>query len=153
VSGHKTGGIGGKGWAMNSLKGATKWHNNTNRIFTTRFFNRWMHKAKLTDAMLLDAVEEMKRGLVDAKLGGGLFKKRLGYAGQGKRGGYRTLIASNQSNKWFFVFGFEKNQKENISEVELKALKEYAKVLLSLSDESLDLAIKKQSLNELEYDH
>jgi hypothetical protein len=37
-----------------------------NRIFKTRYFSRWMEKTELTDALLLNAVEEMERGLIDA---------------------------------------------------------------------------------------
>jgi hypothetical protein len=43
-----------------------------------------------------------------ADLGGGIVKKRVGLAGRGKRGGARTLVATNKGNRWFFVYGFEK---------------------------------------------
>ena len=41
-----------------------------------------------------------------------MVKKRVGLAGRGKRGGVRTLVATNKGNLWFFVFGFEKNERE-----------------------------------------
>lgn len=62
------------------------------------------------------AVEEMQRGLVDADLGGGLLKKRIARPGAGKRGGYRTLLASNRRDRWVFLFGFSKNELENIDD-------------------------------------
>jgi hypothetical protein len=34
----------------------------------------------------------MTEGLFDADLGGGLFKKRIARQGQGKSGGFRTLV-------------------------------------------------------------
>ncbi len=78
------------------------------RVFKTRHFDRWIRKTELTDAALCKAVEEMADGLIDADLGGGVVKKRVGLAGRGKRGGARTLVATNKGNRWFFVFGFEK---------------------------------------------
>jgi hypothetical protein len=36
----------------------------------------------------------MEQGLIDADLGGGLFKKRIALPGRGKSGGARTLIAT-----------------------------------------------------------
>jgi hypothetical protein len=43
-------------------------------------------------------------------------KKRVGLAGRGKRGGVRTLVATNKGKRWFFVFGFEKNERANVSD-------------------------------------
>lgn len=67
-----------------------------------------MRKTDLTDQALCQAVTEMSQGLIDADLGGGVVKKRVGLAGRGKRGGIRTLIATNKGSRWFFVYGFEK---------------------------------------------
>ena len=77
-------------------------------IFKNKPFQRWMSHTHLTDKELIQAVVEMQMGLVDANLGAGLFKKRIAIAGKGKRGGFRTIIVSNQLDKWFFIFGFEK---------------------------------------------
>lgn len=89
-----------------------------NRIFKTRHFQRWMRKTELTDQVLCTAVAEMVQGLIDADLGGGVVKKRVGLAGRGKRGGARTLVATNKGSRWFFVFGFEKNDRANIDDDE-----------------------------------
>jgi putative transcriptional regulator len=48
-------------------------------------FSRWMRKTELTDEALCGAVREMSQGLIDADLGGGVVKKRVGLAGRGKR--------------------------------------------------------------------
>ena len=64
-----------------------------------------MGKTEITDSSLCAAVLEMTQGLIDADLGGGVVKKRVGLAGRGKRGGARTLLATNKSNRWFFLFG------------------------------------------------
>ncbi len=70
-----------------------------------------MRKTELSDPVLCAAVEEMERGLIDADLGGGVVKKRVALPGRGKSGGARTLVATNKGNRWFFVFGFEKNER------------------------------------------
>ena len=122
------------------------------RAFKTRHFSRWMRKTELTDRALDDAVTEMVRGLIDADLGGGLVKKRLGLAGRGKRGGARTLVATNKGDRWFFVFGFEKNERANIQDDELAALQEIAAELLARTSRQLDAAVKDGTLYEVGHD-
>ena len=111
-----------------------------------------MRKTELTDGALDDAVNEMVRGLIDADLGGGLVKKRLGLAGRGKRGGVRTLVATNKGNRWFFVFGFEKNERANIQDDELEALQEIAAELLARTSRQLDAAVEDGTLHEIGHD-
>lgn len=119
------------------------------RVFKTRHFQRWMRKIELTDVGLCKAVQEMAGGLIDADLGGNVLKKRVGLAGRGKRGGARTLVATNRGNRWFFVFGFEKNERANISEEELEALQVLATDLLARTGQQLDAAIAGGMLQEI----
>jgi hypothetical protein len=119
------------------------------RAFKTRHFQRWMRKTELSDALLLEAVTEMVAGLIDADLGGGVVKKRIGLAGRGKRGGARTLVATNKGNRWFFVFGFEKNERDNINNEELEGLQELASSLLALTASRLDAAVTNGTLQEI----
>lgn len=123
------------------------------RVFKTRHFSRWMRKTELTDSALCSAVAEMAQGLIDADLGGGVVKKRVGLAGRGKRGGARTLVATNKDNRWFFVFGFEKNDRANIGADELEALQDLAHDLLARTGPQLDLAVNKQTLEEICHAH
>lgn len=123
------------------------------RVFKTRHFSRWMRKTELTDSALCSAIAEMAQGLIDADLGGGVVKKRVGLAGRGKRGGARTLVATNKGNKWFFVYGFEKNDRANIADDELQALQDIAKELLSRTARQLDEAVQDGSLQEICHDH
>jgi hypothetical protein len=77
---------------------ATEWYNKLKRVFKTHHFSRWMRKTELTDSALCLAVAEMAQGLIDADLGGGVIKKRAGLAGQGERGGARTLVVTNKGS-------------------------------------------------------
>src|SRR4030066_911798 len=97
-----------------------------------------MRKTGLTDRALCSAVAEMMQGLIDADLGGGVVKKRVGLAGRGKRGGARTLVATNKGNRWFFIYGFETNDRSNITDDELEALNDIAEQLLARTGKQLD---------------
>jgi len=108
-----------------------------------------MRKTLLTDEMLCIAVDEMDRGLLEANLGGGVVKKRVALPGRGKSGSARTLLATNKKDRWFFVFGFEKNEKDNISAKELAALQLLAADLLGLSAKQLDAAVAEDRFQEI----
>jgi hypothetical protein len=75
----------------------------------------------------------MSAGFIDADLGSGLYKKRVARTGKGKSGGFRTLIATNRGDRWIFVFGFAKNERDNINKKEKDAFKKLANYYLSLS--------------------
>jgi hypothetical protein len=85
------------------------------RIFKNKAFTKWAEKEGLNDDALQIAVDEMERGLIDADLGGHLVKKRVAVGGRGKRGGVRTLLAYKSGDKAFFMYGFAKNARANVS--------------------------------------
>ena len=123
------------------------------RVFKSRNFARWAAKAHLADAALCAAVEEMSNGLIDADLGGGVVKKRVAMPGRGKRGGARTLLATNKASRWFFVFGFEKNERGSIDTRELEALQMLAKNYLSLTSVQLTEAVVNNVVEEICHVH
>jgi len=116
------------------------------QLFKTKLFDKWASKEGLTDKALKNAVDEMEDGLIDADLGGNVYKKRAPIEGKGKSGGLRTLVAFKVGNKAFFMYGFSKNQRDNINAKELKALKKLAKELLGYSDNELLKAINASTL-------
>ena len=119
------------------------------RAFKTKSFAKWMRKTELKDQDLLFAVTEMEAGLIDADLGGNVFKKRVALPGMGKRAGARTLVAGKLSRKWFFLFGFAKNEKDNINDDELVHLQGAAHRLLGLTDQDIEEVILTGELKEL----
>lgn len=119
------------------------------RVFRTHHFARWMRKSELTEAALCVAVNEMAAGLIDAELGGDVVKKRVALPGRGKRGGARTLVATRKARRWFFVFGFEKNERANITPTELEALQTLAGSLLGLTSAQLNNAVEDGTLLEI----
>ena len=119
-------------------------------IYKNRWFDRWARKEGLTTRSLCDAVREMAAGLYEADLGGGLLKKRIARPGQGRSGGFRTLVATNKGNRWIFVYGFPKNERSNIDKDEEEALKKLAAHLLSLTTQELDKAQRSGELMEVD---
>ena len=122
------------------------------RAFKVKAFARWANREGLNDDALASAVIEMEHGLIDAKLGGQVVKKRVALPGRGKRGSSRTLVAFKQGEKAFFIYGFAKNERANISSKELQALKMLAKELLNYAATALVKATKAGELIEIEVD-
>lgn len=98
----------------------------------TKWFQKWASKNSLTDSILLDALEDLANNLNTINLGGGLFKVRTRKRGQGKSGGYRTLVAYRKNDLAIFIYGFAKSERENLEPDELKSFKKLAKDLLRL---------------------
>ena len=123
----------------------------TARTLKTRTFARWSRREGLTDGELADAVAEMQNGLIDARLGGGVFKKRVARRGQGKSGGYRVILASNLGDRWIFMFGFAKNERDNIEDEELKLMKNLAAAFLAMNEQGMTRAIAAGELVEIRH--
>jgi len=119
-------------------------------IYVTKLFDRWAKGEAISDTSLCQAVSEIEDGLVEANLGGGLYKKRIGGRGKGKRGSYRTLLAFKSENRAVFVFGFAKKEKSNIDDKEKKVLKRLAKEFLEHSSKKIKQQITAKTLRKLE---
>jgi hypothetical protein len=130
-------------------KYSTKYYTLNRRVFKTRPFARWLRKSRLSDVVLCGAVAEMAAGLIDGDLGGHVFKKRVASPGRGKRGSARVLVGTNRAHRWFFMYGFEKNERANIGECELAALQRLAESLLKLEASQLSIALKHAELTEI----
>jgi hypothetical protein len=107
------------------------------RTFKTKAFTRFADKAGMSDIALCRAVMDAERGLIAADLGGGVIKQRIARPGEGKSGGFRTLIVFKTGKRAIFVHGFAKNEKDNIEKDELVALKKLATEMLAYDDRAL----------------
>jgi hypothetical protein len=105
--------------------------------YLTKEFARQARRSRLPDEALLDAAGRAEAGKVDADLGGGLIKQRVARPGEGRSGGFRTIIAFRRGDRAIFLHLFPKSRKANLTPVELEALRDIAKPLLKLSDEQL----------------
>ena len=104
----------------------------------TKWLNKWANKNNVSDKNLLEAINNLEAGLSTVSLGSGLFKVRVAI----NSGGIRTIIVYKQNDRAVIVYGFAKNEKDNLSKPELLALKALSKDILKQNRESLELAIK-----------
>jgi hypothetical protein len=121
------------------------------KIYKTKWFRRWAAREGLGDAVLRVAVAELEQGLADA-LGGYVFKKRVALPGRGRRSAARTLVAFRRGGSAFFIFGYPKNERANISDRELEALRMLARELLGYGEQRLATAVQAGELFEVNDD-
>lgn len=121
-------------------------------VFVVEGFGRWMRKQVLRENDLCRAVGEMTRGLVDADLGSGLFKKRIARSGAGKSGGYRALVANRRDGPWFFVEGYAKNKLDNVDHRRLRASRSLGQSLMAMTGPELEAAVASHALEEVNCD-
>ena len=122
------------------------------RVFKTKSFGRFAKSESIRNDALATAIRHAEGGLVDADLGAGLVKLRVARAGQGKRGGYRTLIAYRLGVRAVFLFGFAKRERDNVSAYQLADLKRAAADILKRGDDDLSEDIAAGRLQEVRYD-
>jgi hypothetical protein len=122
------------------------------RIFRNKPFTRFAWKAGIGDAVLCETIRYTEEGLIASELGGGVIKQRIASPGQGKSGGFRALIVFRTGERAFFVHGFAKNEKDNITKKESIALKTLASELLAYDDDTLERAIAFGTLVEVRCD-
>jgi hypothetical protein len=119
------------------------------RIFKTKGMARFAERERIADDSLSEAIQRAARGLIDADLGGGIIKQRVARKGQGRSGGYRMLIAYRAENRAVFLYGFAKNERENIGPDELATLREIGAAWLDADDKLIAEAIKEKALQEV----
>lgn len=110
---------------------------------------RFIRREGITDFSLREAIERAERGLVDADLGNGLIKQRVARPGQGRSGGYRVIVVYRSHERAFFVYGFAKNERQNISPKDLEDLKAIAAHLLATTDAHLDRLLDAGEFEEI----
>ena len=115
----------------------------------TKWFDKWAKKRRISDNMLLVAIEDLKNSLSSTNLGGDLFKVRMANGKRGKSSSFRTIIVFRENDRVIMVYGFAKKEQENLSAKELRAFKALAKDILSLSSEVLDEAIRDKVFIEI----
>lgn len=121
------------------------------RVFKSKHFSRYAKKEGIDDAALTNAIREIESGLVDAVLGGGLVKKRVAREGGGKSSGYRTLIAFSSGQRSLFLYGFAKNDRDNIEDDELRELRKLSQIFLGLNEEEIASALEIERMEEITY--
>jgi len=119
------------------------------RIFKNTRFTRFADKESIEDSDLKEAVRLLEAEQADANLGGNVYKVRIARQGEGKSGGYRVIVLFKSKEKTFYVYGFAKSERSNISEKELRNFKRRANNYFSMTDVQLEKMIKDGQLIEL----
>lgn len=119
------------------------------RVFKNAWFGRFARKEKISADALWQAVDRAENGLIDADLGGGVIKQRIARPGAGKSSGYRSIVLYRKGDKAFFVFGFPKNELDNIRDDEHEQFKQAAKSVLALTDEQIRLLVENGQFEEV----
>jgi hypothetical protein len=108
------------------------------RVFVTKQFSRFARSERMSDEKLCEAIERAEKGLIDADLGGGLIKQRVARPGRGRSGGVRTVIAYRRLRRAVFLYGFAKNERDNIDADDLVRLKKLAAIYLGATMAELE---------------
>lgn len=121
-------------------------------LFLTKEFARQARRSGLSDDGLLEAVGRAEDGKVDADLGGGLIKQRVARPGQGRSGGFRTVIAYRRGERAIFLHLFAKARQANLSQAELETLQKLAKAYDALDGAQLDELVAGRGWRRIERD-
>ena len=122
------------------------------RIFKTRVVAKFAKIERITNSSLVKAIDDAEDGLIEADLGGGLIKQRIARKGQGKSGGFRMIIAYRMGDLAVFLYGFAKNQRDNIAPDELETLRDMAADWFAVNAEQIAEALKKGTLQKVRND-
>ena len=120
------------------------------RIFRNQWITKFAKKHKISDSELIEAVERADKGVIDADLGGGVIKQRIARQGQGRSGGYRSLIFFRRGERAFFMTAFAKNDRENIKNKELAELKKAAAIILAMTETDIEQAKANGTFTEIQ---
>lgn len=119
------------------------------RIFKNKPFVRFANNESITDESLRNIVKELEDGRIDVNLGNGLYKQRLARPNQGKSSGYRCIIVYKHNDRAFFIYGFPKSEKENLSPDELKEYKKAAGIFLNFTELQIEALLLNKALTEI----
>jgi hypothetical protein len=120
------------------------------QVLKTKTFAKFAHREEISDGRLSEAIRRAEKELIDAELGGGLIKQRVARAGEGRSGGYRTIIAYWTGKRAVFLFGFAKSDRESLSLKELNSLRQLGQSWLSASAAAVEKALEDHALVEVE---
>jgi hypothetical protein len=103
----------------------------------------------MIDAILMAAALEIDSGLIAARLGGFLLKKRVAMPRRGKSRSWRVIVAWKQGERLFYLHCFAKSEKDNITNKEKAGLTRLAEVYMGYDDPTLAAIMADGNLLEI----
>lgn len=91
-------------------------------------------------------------GTGSTDLGTGFIKQRIARQGEGKSGGYRSILIYRSGERAIFVFAFPKSAKANLSAAELKVYRRAASIMLELGENQIQTEVEAGRLVEVKDD-
>jgi hypothetical protein len=122
------------------------------RIFKVPWFGRFAKKQKISDEELVAIVKDLEKGIFDVDLGGGVYKQRIARPGKGRSTGYRVILFFKSGASAFFVYGFAKSDRANITQSDLRDFRDFYKDQFVLTDDQLNVLVKIGELEEILYE-
>ena len=122
------------------------------RVFKSKWFSKFSKKERISDKKLCELIKDIENGIIDVDYGGGVIKQRLARENQGKSGGFRCIILIRFKEKAFFIYGFPKNERDNISQEEERTFKELSEEMFSFSDVEISKMLLSGVLVEVSYE-
>ena len=124
----------------------SKKNNSSQRTFKTAWFTKAAKKARIDDAELCEAIQQVMQGQA-VDLGGGVFKKRL------NKNNHRSIILARGGSYWVYEFLFAKKDLANIDDNELINFKRLAKAYEGLSEGQVNKLLKNKALVEVYHEN
>ena len=104
----------------------------------------------MKDDALRDALERTIKGPGVVDLGGSVYKIRIAKNGQGRSGGFRTILIYKKGKRSLFIYGFEKNDQDNIDKGTLADYKKYATTFLDYTENDINRLVDNGTIFLLE---
>ena len=107
---------------------------------------------RIDERALRATIARAERGLIDAQLGFALIKQRVPRPGQGRSGGFRTIIAYVQGEVAVFLHLFAKSAKATLTETETDEFRALAGLLTRLGDDHLARLASERGWRRIDHD-
>lgn len=120
------------------------------KTYVTSDFSKRAAKDDVTDEDLREAVARAERGQVDGPLGGQLIKQRVPRKGQGRSGGFRTIIFYRRGEIAVFLHMFAKNKQANLTPREQDAYHDYAEQLDGHTDQQFSRLVSEKGWRRID---
>ncbi len=126
---------------------------NSMAVYVSKRVSNSMKSGHIPDSTICNAVAEMEKGLIEADLGGGVWKKRLPAKQGGKSGGARAVVYYKKGSDYFIATIKMKSdvgeRGQEIPPDELATHKDLAKEILAWSPKMVNEALKRGAFQEV----
>ncbi len=121
------------------------------RIFKNKWFAKFATKERISDKKLSGMIKDIENGMIDVNYGSGVIKQRLARPNQGKSAGYRCIVLFHIKERAFFMYGFPKNERDNISQEDERVFKDLSQQMFDFSDADIERMLESGVLVEVAY--